>query len=703
MSGLKIGGIQLTNMDMYSLGDGEFLNDNVLNMYLTLLREKCEEKQVSAFIAGTHLFTKIRKGEGVNWYKKQSILVNDWIYIPIHYNSHWSVLVCCNLRSYLLEKTYPTIKRGIRQDRGNKAMFSLEQLIGNSNLQCHILSFDSLGKDYSKALNSLAKYVVDRWVFEVLESGYTGASLIDKEKLTKQFIGDLQITKARVPSQQNGYDCGGFMLHYIELLSHPETLKVVERSKNVLFWAREGFREWFSPSDAEAKRKYIVGLFSRLLSLQETGAGNVASALLSSRYVQSQVATAIAKITNIWKQVTKSQQSKREIYWEPDPSDDDTSGCSAFSESDNETGDILPVRERPMTDEEIERSVKFNAMLMRSKGGSQSLLPSAKKPTKKRTTKKDATKQTTLSGFVTSPLSPQVKRPKPDIDEDAKTESSSSDSDTSSSSCSRKRKVGPVQALITSFCSKNEKQVKSAPQQKLQRQQAKQKLPTSSKPTSSPTTAVVSASEKKQPQSEPRKKPPPKTRSQPTPLPTDAGNKEPVAIIKKTITPKEDAKKVNTSKEDANKVNTSKEDSRKASAPKGGTTKKVIDSDDQMTDSDNPSPRNKPEQRRVKKRVTTERVQNSPQDAPKPRTAPPRLFNDSPHQSNQDWGHANYNNPYATLSHLNRDGENRPSHHQSSYRRHRGDWNSRSPRDRRDRWSNSSSSTNRYDNRSRHR
>ena len=631
MSGLKIGGIKLTEMDMYSIKDGEFLNDNVLNLYLTLLREKCEEKQVSAFIAGTHLFTKIRKGEGVNWFKKQSILIHDWIYLPVHYNTHWSVLVCCNLRKYLLEKTLNNIQNADRIDRGDKSLFNINQIMGNQNLNAGIFSFDSLGKDYSKALNHIARYVVDRWIFECLESGYTGASCIDKTTLTKQFLRDLCVTKARVPVQRNGYDCGGFMLHYIELLTHPETLTVIEQSKNIMFWVREGLRGWFSPSDAEAKRKYISGLFKKLYSLQENGKDNLVSVLLSPRYVQRQVETALENITTVWSKATNLQNNK--VEWNSANHDDDTSGCSAFSESDNDYGDILPIRDKHLTDEELERNARFNEMMMKGKGATQpSLLQ--KKPVKKRPTRKDSSKQMTLTGFVTSPKQ-KIKRTKQDTDDeaDAETESNSSGSCESSSSSERKRKAEPVQPLITAFCSKDKVNpvVKKKPS----------KRPACPDKNDPPKAEHVNKEHV-------IRRPPPVLNFKPVVRKTGTTKlieqKRPVSIKKKALPLQE-----------------------------GTVRRRLEDSDDQMTNSSVESPR-KPERKRVVQKKTTTKSQSSHTERyTEKREGNPKRSQPPPRQPDDDSTYSR--NPYSTLSHLNGDGDNRPrrgNNYQKSHRHSRG-------------------------------
>ncbi|XP_061370552.1 ubiquitin-like-specific protease ESD4 [Gastrolobium bilobum] len=174
--------IEITGEKFQCLMPGAWLNDEVINLYLELLKER-EQREPQKFLKchffNTFFFKKLISGR--NGYDFKSVrrwtsqrklgyglLECDKIFVPIHKEIHWCLAVI------------------------NKKDEKFQYL-------------DSLkGKD-NHALKVLARYFVD----EVKDK--TGKD-IDVSTWEKEFVEDL-------PEQENGFDCGVFMIKYADFYS----------------------------------------------------------------------------------------------------------------------------------------------------------------------------------------------------------------------------------------------------------------------------------------------------------------------------------------------------------------------------------------------------------------------------------------------------------------------------------------------------
>nr|DAD38070.1 TPA_asm: hypothetical protein HUJ06_008711 [Nelumbo nucifera] len=143
--------IQITGEILQCLGPGAWLNDEVINMYLELLKER-EKREPKKFLK-CHFFNTF-------FYKK--------IFVPIHKEIHWCLAVI------------------------NKKDEKFQYL-------------DSLKGTDSQVLKVLARYYVD----EVNDKSGEG---IDVSSWKHEYVDDL-------PKQENGWDCGVFMIKYADFYS----------------------------------------------------------------------------------------------------------------------------------------------------------------------------------------------------------------------------------------------------------------------------------------------------------------------------------------------------------------------------------------------------------------------------------------------------------------------------------------------------
>ncbi|PWA46035.1 cysteine proteinases superfamily protein [Artemisia annua] len=174
--------ITITGEVLRCLGPGAWLNDEVINLYLELLKER-ERREPKKFLKchffNTFFYKKLISGRGGydynsvrRWTSKRklgySLLECDKIFVPVHKEIHWCLAVI------------------------NKKEKKFQYL-------------DSLGGIDRQVMGVLEQYIVD----EVKDKN---GEDIDVTSWKQEFVTDL-------PNQQNGFDCGVFMIKYADFYS----------------------------------------------------------------------------------------------------------------------------------------------------------------------------------------------------------------------------------------------------------------------------------------------------------------------------------------------------------------------------------------------------------------------------------------------------------------------------------------------------
>lgn len=164
-----------------------WLNDEVINLYLELLKERGirEPKRfLKCHFFNTFFYKKLACGKTGYDYKSvkrwttsrklgYELIECDKIFVPVHQNVHWCLAII--------------------------------------NMKAKTLQYlDSLGGNDPRVYEMLARYIVD----EVKEKSNKE---IDIRSWTKEFIDC-------IPLQENGWDCGMFMLKYIDFHSRGVSL-----------------------------------------------------------------------------------------------------------------------------------------------------------------------------------------------------------------------------------------------------------------------------------------------------------------------------------------------------------------------------------------------------------------------------------------------------------------------------------------------
>ncbi|KAF5175209.1 Ubiquitin-like-specific protease esd4 [Thalictrum thalictroides] len=174
--------IEITGEVLQCLRHGAWLNDEVINLYLELLKER-EKRDPKRFLKchffSTFFYKKLITGKSGydfkavrRWTTQRKIgyglIECDKIFVPIHKEVHWCLAII------------------------NKKDQKFQYL-------------DSLKGRDSKVLNILARYYVD----EVKDKS---AKDIDVSSWKHEYVDDL-------PAQENGWDCGMFMIKYADFYS----------------------------------------------------------------------------------------------------------------------------------------------------------------------------------------------------------------------------------------------------------------------------------------------------------------------------------------------------------------------------------------------------------------------------------------------------------------------------------------------------
>lgn len=164
---------EITRSDLATLRESTWLNDEVVNFYFSLIKERSETSKdlPKVHVFNTFFYPKIMKMgfAGVKrWTRKIDIFAMDLILIPVHLGMHWCLAVI---------------------DFKKKQFVYYDSLRGN-NMQC-LMALKGYLQDESK----------------------------DKKKVDYDAEDWDMIMPKDIPEQMNGCDCGVFMCKYAEYKS----------------------------------------------------------------------------------------------------------------------------------------------------------------------------------------------------------------------------------------------------------------------------------------------------------------------------------------------------------------------------------------------------------------------------------------------------------------------------------------------------
>ena len=171
----------LTDIDLSCLLSPNWLNDNVINTYLELLKKRDE----SIFMFSTFFHTSFQDGgfEKVqNYYRRHDILSYRMIFIPVHLSNHWFLITYDGSEIVSYDPYDFPGSGGLKK-----------QMLVRENKQMHDSILENLKENYFKPLYS--KYE-KQW----------------KDLNTKVLI------PPQIPCQLNNHDCGVFLCMFAKNL-----------------------------------------------------------------------------------------------------------------------------------------------------------------------------------------------------------------------------------------------------------------------------------------------------------------------------------------------------------------------------------------------------------------------------------------------------------------------------------------------------
>ncbi|OWM76056.1 hypothetical protein CDL15_Pgr009701 [Punica granatum] len=229
------GSVEICSADLDCLKPEGYLTSTIMNFYILYLQLQASQSSrgINDYLFfNTYFYKKLQEAvsckENVRdasfarlrrWWKGVNIFQKAYVLIPIHDELHWSLAIIC----------VPD-----KEDRSGPILLHL----------------DSLQLHRSKSIfDNIRRFLVEEW--NHLKQEVTPSDLLIADEVWERLPRQISDKKIMVPQQKNDYDCGLFVLYFMErfIEEAPERLK-----KNDL--AMFG-KQWFKPEEASSLRVKI--------------------------------------------------------------------------------------------------------------------------------------------------------------------------------------------------------------------------------------------------------------------------------------------------------------------------------------------------------------------------------------------------------------------------------------------------------------
>ncbi|KAL7261094.1 hypothetical protein ACSBR1_006691 [Camellia fascicularis] len=226
--------IEIHYSDMECLAPEAFLSSTIMNFYirhLQRLTSPTDSARSGYHFFNTYFYSKLneavfRKSDGESsfvkfrrWWKGVNIFHKAYILLPIHENLHWSLVIIC----------IPD-----KEDESGPV----------------ILHLDSLGLHFSKSIfDNIKSFLIEEWKY--LNQGEAPPDLPIAYRIWENLPRRIEEKRIAVPQQRNDYDCGPFVLFFMERFidEAPQRLK---KQDLAMFG-----KNWFQPQEASKLRRKI--------------------------------------------------------------------------------------------------------------------------------------------------------------------------------------------------------------------------------------------------------------------------------------------------------------------------------------------------------------------------------------------------------------------------------------------------------------
>ncbi|KAL9226327.1 hypothetical protein vseg_002155 [Gypsophila vaccaria] len=222
--------LEIFRSELRCLEPGECLTSTIMNFYLRFLQQMCSTSDISKqkfYFFNTYFYSKLQEAVARQkeaffvkfrrWWKGVNIFEKTYIFLPINEDKHWSLVIIC---------------------------------ISDEDSGPVILHLDSLGLHCTSTIFRNVKSLLENeWRFLKEDAEAVNFPVPDtmKDNLPDGIIGKT----IEAPRQTNDYDCGLFVLYYIERFidDAPEKMREEDLSKFG--------KKWFRAQEASSLRGRI--------------------------------------------------------------------------------------------------------------------------------------------------------------------------------------------------------------------------------------------------------------------------------------------------------------------------------------------------------------------------------------------------------------------------------------------------------------
>ncbi|XP_042401761.1 ubiquitin-like-specific protease 1D isoform X1 [Zingiber officinale] len=227
--------VQLSYTDIACLEPKSYLTSSIMNFYIRYLQMSLslvDRPKERYHFFNTYFYKKLEEAISPKankefeklrrWWKGVNIFQKSYIFIPVHRDMHWSLVIIC----------IPA-----KEDESGPIVLHLDSLgIHSSHLIFEVID----------------RYLKEEWSY--MNQNSPPQDLPFTDKIWKNFSCRIDYKTITVPQQKNEYDCGLFVLYFMKKIIE-DTPERFRRKYLSMFGSK-----WFKSEEASGLRKQIQGL-----------------------------------------------------------------------------------------------------------------------------------------------------------------------------------------------------------------------------------------------------------------------------------------------------------------------------------------------------------------------------------------------------------------------------------------------------------
>ncbi|CAO2828816.1 unnamed protein product [Amaranthus hypochondriacus] len=233
--------LEILYSELKCLEHGECLTSTIMNFYVRFLQElhsPAHSLQYKFYFFNTYFYSKLQEAVSYQksdkeaffmrfrrWWKGVNIFQKAYIFLPINEDKHWSLVIIC-----------------------------IPDKDGESGLT--VLHLDSLGLHCSASIfDNIKSLLVNEW--KILNEDVGAVNVPIPERIWENLPRKMDQRIITVPRQTNDYDCGLFVLYYMERFIEEAPERLTRQDLSMFG------RHWFKPQEASRLRGKIKKLLQR--------------------------------------------------------------------------------------------------------------------------------------------------------------------------------------------------------------------------------------------------------------------------------------------------------------------------------------------------------------------------------------------------------------------------------------------------------